>query len=107
MAGGESYAGSLDYPIQEIIMSQHHKVKTVGDLRKLLASLPDDTKIGLDWHGHDGYVTFLQSAIEISIRDMKNSYDGCVVCSDARYHSKKKGLPDCQEHSGKYLVLDV
>lgn len=76
---------------------------TVGQLRKLIADLPDEasvsildrTKLGLsyDWN------------FDIEVQELKNHSECCGPCDDAQRAPLAHNVPMCSEHSGTQLVI--
>jgi hypothetical protein len=78
-------------------------INTIGDLKRLIADLPDDTRVCLSRETRDG-IDYLWR-LEASVDTLCNNDEGCGVCDDALRSPRSKGVANCPDHSGKQLVI--
>lgn len=78
-------------------------INTIGELRKLIAELPDDTRICLQRDTKFGidYVWYGSATIE----KLRNQDEGCGACYDALVAPIRYNFPNCPLHSGLHLIF--
>lgn len=82
------------------------KIKTIGELKDLIASLPNDTKIVL-FGKTDKHNIYYDWNVRLSIQTLLNQDECCEVCDKNLSEPKANNNSDCKEHSGSYVVIHM